>query len=362
MKILFVGQLAEGQTTRMRMETLIELGHQIAPFSSQSVWNKYSRLSRQIQQKANFGPAIIQLNRTIITLAKEQKPDLLWGEKQEYLWPDTLTELRRIGVRLLHYTPDPYFSLKWKRTGLMDACMPLFDYVVTSKQYELDEYQRVCQKVIYTPLGYAEKVHRPVLPVRRQDRLLYSSEVAFLGGWEPRRETLLHEVAKTGCKLKIWGYSWDHLQDGRWTLRRALRLRLLAGNWDFNLNRDPRLANARQGEEVYGDAYAWALSGASIGIGFLRHICPDQHTTRTFEIPACGSMLLADRTDEHNSFFEEGKEAEFFSSVDELIDKVRFYLANNTIREQVAMKGYQRCVRSGYSYKQRLIEVLSHLR
>ena len=58
---------------------------------------------------------------------------------------------------------------------------------------------------------------------------------------------------------------------------------------------------------MYADDYARALTGSQIGLGFLRKVCPDQHTTRTFEIPACGSMLLADRTDEHRGFFQEGK-------------------------------------------------------
>ena len=44
-----------------------------------------------------------------------------------------------------------------------------------------------------------------------------------------------------------------------------------------------------------------------IGLGFLRNVCPDQHTTRTFEIPACGSMLLADRTDEHLAILQKAK-------------------------------------------------------
>mgnify|MGYP001818515582 CR=1 FL=1 len=79
----------------------------------------------------------------MLALAQEHKPDLLWGEKQEYLKPDTVLQLRKRGVRTLHFTPDPYFTLAWKRTRLMDACLPLFDYVISCKQYEMVEYERV---------------------------------------------------------------------------------------------------------------------------------------------------------------------------------------------------------------------------
>jgi spore maturation protein CgeB len=112
---------------------------------------------------------------------------------------------------------------------------------------------------------------------------------------------------------------------------------------------------------VYGDDYARALTGAKIGIGFLRMVCPDQHTTRSFEIPACGSMLLADRTEEHQAFFEEGREAEFFGSPEELLDKVSFYSENEASRARIARAGRERCVTSHYDYVHRVQAVLNEI-
>lgn len=362
MKILFVGQLAEGQTTRMRMEVLRELGHTVIPLDSQARWNALPWARRRIEQKLNRGPVVSYLNQSVLALAQEHKPDLFWGEKQEYLKPDTVLQLRKRGIRTLHFTPDPYFTLVWKRTRLMDACLPLFDYVICCKQYEMAEYERICQRVSYMPLGYAEAVHRPLAPVDQSLRTQFRSDVSFVGGWDPRRQRLLGAIAdQLRCDLKIWGYGWDHLQNGRWTPRRAHRVRLLAGKESFQIRKDPRLSTLLQGSEVYGDAYAWALSGARISVGFLRQVCPDQHTTRTFEIPACASLMIADRTDEHQMFFKEGHEADFFSSEEELLDKVRFYLTDEALRERMALRGFQRCVDSGYSYRARLEVTLAGL-
>jgi spore maturation protein CgeB len=209
------------------------------------------------------------------------------------------------------------------------------------------------------PLGFCDQVHRP-LPYPGAK---WTCAVGFVGGWEARRERLLHSVVKGDIELKIWGKYWDFLRDGRWTLRRYVVLRQLAGDDKerVRIHRDPLLGRAWQGDEVYDDDYARALTGARIGLGFLRVVCPDQHTTRTFEIPACGSMLLADRTDEHREFFVEGKEADFFSSEAEFIDKLKFYCANEPTRACIAAAGHRRCMEGRYAYVHRLKAVLADI-
>jgi hypothetical protein len=361
MKILFVGHLNEGQTSLMRMNSLCDLGHEVRGFNVQTEWERTGWLSRRLQQRFNRGAAISRLNEDVLALARNFKPQLIWAEKQEYLEPQTIADLRKTGARLLHFTPDPYFTLSWKRTRIMDASMPLFDYLVTSKQYELAQYRALGKQVVYMPLGFSFAVHRPLNPSEARTAREFESEIGFVGGWEPRRETLLSKLAEAGHQVRIWGYAWDHLADGRWTPRRAYRLRLLAGDEPFAIHPNTTLARAVAGGEVYADRYAWSLSGAKIGVGFLRTICPDQHTTRTFEIPACGSLLLADRTDEHREFFEESREADFFSSPEELVDKAKYYLSHETVRERVALAGYNRSVSSGYSYTDRVAKVLDEL-
>lgn len=358
MKILYLGDLGLGQTCLMRMRALERLGHQIRGVNTVDPWRQASWLQRQTQRRLHRGSVIHELNRGILASARDFKPDLIWADKQEFLRIETIHELRKLGAQLVHFTPDPYFTLSWKRTPLMDEAMQAFDILVYCKSYEKVSYEALGKPAIYMPLGYCDEVHRPMPPTDSK----WSCPVGFLGGWEPRRETLLHAVAASGGNLKIWGGYWDFLKDGRWTLRRRIILKQLAGGDPFKIHSDPMLTPFLQGGEVYGDDYARALSGARIGLGFLRKVCPDQHTTRTFEIPACGSMLLADRTAEHQEFFEEGKEAEFFDGEDELVEKIEFYSSNESRRKKIADAGLQRCKTGRYAYLHRMDEALSKLR
>ncbi|HEY1750143.1 MAG TPA: glycosyltransferase [Caulobacteraceae bacterium] len=357
MKILFVGATAEGQTSRMRMRALRRLGHEVVGVDTRTPWTSASWLARQSERRLGLGSIVDGINRAVLEAARAFRPQLVWAEKQEYLRPETVDALGEGGAIRAHYTPDPYFILKWRRTPLMDAAFGRFDFLAYCKSYERADYEALGKPLVYLPLGYCDEVHRP-LP---SDDPRWACDVGFLGGWEPRRERMLRAVAGAVESLKIWGGYWDFLRDGRWTLRRQLILSQLAGGEPYRIARDPLLGRAWQGGEVYADDYARALTAGRIGVGFLRQTWPDQHTTRTFEIPACGSLLLADRTEEHQSFFEEGREAEFFSSQEELVDKARFYAGDETARAAIAAAGRARCAKSGYSYVERLRPVIARL-
>lgn len=339
----------------MRMRALQRLGHDVRGVHTVRPWAEASWLQRNLQRRLQRGGIVNAINRAVLEAAREFRPNLVWAEKQEFLHVETLGTLRKLGAQLAHFTPDPYFSLSWKRTSLMDQAMRAFDFLVYCKSYERREYEALATHSIYMPLGYCDEVHRP-LP-SSDDR--WHCAVGFLGGWEHHRQILLHEIAQAGLGLKFWGDNWEFLHDGKWTLRRHLVMRQEAGkSVKFEIRRDPLLASAHQGREVYADDYARALTGCEIGLGFLRKVCPDQHTTRSFEIPACGSMLLADRSDEHRSFFDEGKEAEFFSSTPELLDKAKYYGSHKGARQKIAQAGHDRCIRSEYAYIHRIRRVL----
>jgi spore maturation protein CgeB len=358
MRILFLGDIGIGQTSRMRMRAFARLGHTVKGVDTNDEWKRAAWLSRQVQRRLQRGSIPRQINAAVLKAARAFRPDLVWGEKQEFVRHDTILQLRRLGARVVHFTPDPYFYLRSRRTRIMDQAIDAFDVMVYCKSYERKDYEALGKPLIYMPLGFCDEVHRPLPSTDPR----WNCMVGFVGGWDPRRERYLRRLAAAKIDLKIWGVYWDFLRDGRWSLGRYLVLRQLGGAEEkVRIHRDELLARDWQGNEIYADDYAHALTGTKIGLGFLRTVWPDQHTTRTFEIPACGSMLLADRTAEHQEFFAEGKEADFFGSEAEFVDKVQFYCANEPARARIATAGHCRCMDGRYAYVHRLKNVLEKI-
>ncbi len=69
--------------------------------------------------------------------------------------------------------------------------------------------------------------------------------------------------------------------------------------------------------------------------------------------------MLAERTEEHMGLFEEGKEAEFFSSDKELLEKCKYYLEHDEERDAIAKGGLRRCRTSGYSNEETLRKLVN---
>ena len=363
-KVLFVGYLGRGQTSGMRAAALARLGYDVATVEAGGLWRGVGYLTRQLEQLSASGARIDRLNAAVLEAAARHKPNIVWAEKQEYLRASTIQRLRAMGAFVSHYNPDPYFTLSWKQTRLADECVSAYDALIVTKRYELDEYRkRATGQVVYSALGYDPIGHAPPTTPVASPR----DKVVFVGGWEPRRERLLAAAAKLTPDVAVWGYGWNIAQRSRVDPLRALRLGRLTPDRSLYLGSPyEELASAlRKGEsangEIYEDRYAAVVAGSQIALGFLREVVPDQHTTRSFEIPAVGGFMLADRTEDHLEFFEEGKEAEYFSSDEEYRDKVAFYLANEPARTRVAAAGHRRCITSGYSYDDRIRAVMREL-
>lgn len=336
MRVLFVAHLWDGSTSLQRMQSLESLGLTILPFDLTGYSNG-SSIERSLLGRFNYGRSIGLLNEDLIAFAQSHHFDALWVDKGVWVYPATVTVVRALSTMQLaiHSTPDA--QIIDNRSRHFINSIPHYDLLVTTKPFELDLYRRLGAKDTLLILqGYGQRLTD--LPHSALAGVRLSSEICFIGHFQNHYRDRIRAVSRLGANLKVWGPRWPRYARYRY--------------W---------LCPIVQGDGLWGDDYPRALHATKIALGLLGKHIPETTTTRTFEIPATGTFMLAERTKDHQSLFEEGKEAEFFSDDEELVEKVRFYLDNDGARQAIASAGRERCFRSGYDTASQLHRVLAHL-
>lgn len=285
-----------------------------------------------------------RINRRLVDATQEFVPHIVWIEKGNMIRPSTLRELRRIVPEsaLVSYSEDDMF-LAHNRTRAYLKCLPYYDCVFTTKAPNVDAAELPAlgaRRVVAVDKAYDPHVHYPV-DVSDTDIGRYGADVGFVGSYEAARARSLAYLAANGITVRVWGNGWEAFNDRPAGL--TIEGRAVV-NTESNL------------------AYTKTLCATRINLGFLRKLNRDTQTDRTVEIPACGAFMLAERSDDHLRLFEDGQEAAFFGSDEEMLEKVRYYLAHEQERVAIAGAGRQRCLESGYSETERMQRMISACR
>jgi glycosyltransferase involved in cell wall biosynthesis len=83
----------------------------------------------------------------------------------------------------------------------------------------------------------------------------------------------------------------------------------------------------------------------------------EDQNMRIWESMASGSMLITQRINGIEDFFEDGKDLVLYDSIDEAIKKANYYLSNSEERESIAQSGLKRIL-SGHTYADRTKAIL----
>jgi spore maturation protein CgeB len=274
------------------------------------------------------------LNEALLHRARSFKPDIVVVGKGASIIPATLSAIKAdTGATLVNYATDDPFNPRVTTQELLQS-IPLYDLYACTKRAIMDEVVRTgCSRVIYLPFGYKPELHFPEAAATETERRKFESDVAFIGGCDWERAPLFSALIKAmpNLNLALYGQHWN-----RWPrLRRYGR--------GFALGRDFRLA----------------LGGTKIAINLVRHTNRDDHAMRTFEIPACGAFMLAERTASQVKLFPENVVAAYFNGASELVAAVGRFLADRAERELIRERAHRLLRTTPCSYEDRLVELLS---
>lgn len=307
---------------------------------------------------------------------KRRQIDVFFGYfLKQLLYPQAIRDIRDLGILTLNYWCNGAHQFH-----LVDEISPAFDYCVATERSSLANYQRVGARPIYLQMAANPAIYQPYdLPLE--------FDVTFVGQRYADRPEYLRYLLEAGIDVRAWGPGWAG--DRRFG-EKSLGLGV---NWRYLL-RHPRagsqklLAVARSAIRKQVAMPPWAerriskfvgpslplesltrmYSRTRISLGFSTcgdAVYRDRHKIRQihlrdFEAPMSGALHLVEFQEELREFYDLDKEIVCYASREELLDKVRFYLAHPAAAQRIREQGLLRA-RRDHTWVRRFDQLFSGL-
>jgi hypothetical protein len=288
----------------------------------------------KLQKRVLHGPQITALNSHAVRLLKIFQPDIVFARNPVFFLPKTFRLLRTQHPRAVFatYNNDNPFEdgrrfLYW-RHYLRNAQTADINYFFRERTHELaTSYGIPSPRILHG--YYVEGLHRPVEMCGAE-----RTQVLFVGHYEDDgREEHVRALLSAGIRVQVCGPGWNNARHFS-----ALKKIIFPA--------------------VFGDDYVRRLCSAEMAIVFLSSLNKDTYTTRCFEIPACGTLMLAPRTGKIESIYRDGEEAVLYGSVAECVARVLYFSKHKREARMIAECGRNRCLAEKNSNIDRAGQVL----
>lgn len=328
--ILYIGSLKASDTSQHRMNAMQQLGFKVVCIDT-SLYLPQG-LELYIQYYLGIGRLIDKLNKKIVFDVMAYKPDIVWVDKGIFVKKETLRSIRSL-TKTVHLNPDDPFGLHRNGWRIFLKALPFYDLHFVSRPQNVEEYASVgAKKVFEYDRSFSPHIHKPYSDLEMHD--VEKFDVGFIGSYAPQRSRSIEFLLTNNIAVRVFGSGWKR-------------------------ERYPKRIQYLFHGPLTGVDYSKTLNAMKIALHFLRRENRDEQDSRTFEIPASGTFMLAERSRKHEQLFSENQEAVFFDSDEELLHKVRQYLKQDEKRIKIATAGLKKSWDAGYDHCSRLKQLLN---
>jgi spore maturation protein CgeB len=251
---------------------------------------------------------------------KEERADAIFTYLSgEIMEKETIRAIRSHGIPLINLSLNDkeHFVGKIKNgiaSGARDICR-YFDLCWTSTEDALIKYVVEEALPIYLPEAANPDIHKPF-------KIEKTIDVSFVGQCYGNRADVIAELQKYDIAVEAYGIGW---LNGPLSTEEMVKL---YSRSKINLGFGG----------VAGHKDTFCLKG------------------RDFEIPMSGGLYLTEDHPELACAFKPGKEIITYSGIDDLVQKIKYYLANPAEAEEIRKRGYERSMRE-HSWEMRFEKI-----
>jgi spore maturation protein CgeB len=324
MKIALVGSWAHVHCEHFFSKSLEKFNVEIVPFKLSGYFK--GRFGHFLNALPFPSPLLYRINRELIESLLKEEVDVVFFWNCNHILSSSLQRLREKRMKIVTYNnDDPFGSVIDNKKPLIHF-FQFFWYLNNLKLSDINlvyRPQNIEEARGYSSSNCIVRLFKPYFIPDLHKETLYkldncTTDVIFVGHYEDDcRLDFLEYLIENGIDLSLYGTGWNHLKGSK-------------------------LIKKKRIVPVRGEDYVETLGRSKICLSFLSKMNRDVYTRRCFEIPAMKKLLLCERSEDMQEMFVEDKEAVFFSDKLELLEKVKWLLANPTIINDIAEAGFQR--------------------
>jgi len=286
----------------------------------------FKNIIKRFEYRTLIGPTIYTINRRLIRVVEEEKPDVVFIYNGKLIKKRTLRKLRKLvpNIKIALYANDnPFVSpplLNFWHNYL--KCISEADVCLAYRESDFSGYlKHGASKVEWLRSYFIEDEDYPIPRVDVPSQ--FKCDVVFAGHFEnDSRIPALEKIIEAGFDLKLYGGGWEAASE--------------------HLGPASPLLKILPVEPAIGEDYRYAICGAKVALCFLSTLNSDTYTRRNFQIPAMRVAMLTQSTEDLLQLFPGNLDCVFFSSNDELLSKLKELVEDYFLRSRVAEAGYKR--------------------
>lgn len=342
MKLLLVGDWHSQVHEVPFSDGLTKAGLLVVPFQWHLYFQNFAKrgklfsLLARVQDKYMLGFLVNKLNRGLINVIGLNKPEIIFIYRGSHIYAHTLQLIKTTypSIFIIGYNNDDPFSAlypKWKWRHFNES-IPYYDLLLAYRISNMRQFTEWgARQVDMLRSWYLPHIHKKLSADLTQQNS-YTCDVIFIGHYEEDgRMEMMDALVSHGISVKIYGPSGPTSKSG----------------WQEALARSQNLSGLSV-SYLKGNEYVLGINSAKIALCFLSKLNNDTYTRRCFEIPACGTALFSEWTEDLANLFEDGVNAVLFKTQEELLERVTYYLAHPQELALLAARGYEHVHAKGH--------------
>ncbi len=238
----------------------------------------------------------------------------------------TIVYLRSLDKKVILIYPDAIINMQTRNSSTIPSFDAIFSY---SKKGMIAFNYLGAKNVFWCPLAGDEDMHNMVPRIDSE----FEYDLSFIGNYRPEREEVLLFIINNFPTLKI-------KINGSWKNAKSEEVKKVAEN-----------------KQIYGMEYAKYLNKSFINLNIIDHSNYPAANMRFFEIPTAGGFQISSSCPEMEEDFIEGEHLMYYSTLEELSNKINFCFKEKEKVAQIRENGHQ-LVLAKHLYKHRLESIL----